>query len=259
MPDFPPGWETDLAVLRLSGSEIIDNTDHLVIRTESNPTFHWGNCIFVIDDAAVDDAGRWTDTFQREFPAASWVSIGLLRMPDNEEAWTSAGLKLELDDVLTTRTLPRQSPLADGYTARRLDGDDWARSVARAIAENDASGDEEPQSFARFATARVAAQRALSEQDEAAFFGAFAGDALVASLGIVRCGSTARYQAVVTDEEHRRRGLAGHLLGLAAQWAADHGCDRWVIVTEATNPAGRLYRSVGFEPDVGNVQAYRAN
>src|ERR1035437_7247013 len=46
-------------------------------------------------------------------------------------------------------------------------------------------------------------------------------------------------------------------LGAAAQWAADGGCDEWVIVTEATNPAGRVYRSLGFEPDTGNVQAYR--
>ena len=75
--------------------------------------------------------------------------------------------------------------------------------------------------------------------------------------GIVRCGSTARYQSVSTDDEHRRRGLVSHLLGVAAQWAADGGCDRWVIVTEATNPAGRVYRSLGFEPDTGNVQAYR--
>ena len=29
------------------------------------------------------------------------------------------------------------------------------------------------------------------------------------------------------------------------------------IVTEATNPAGRVYRSLGFEPDTGSVQAYR--
>ena len=52
-------------------------------------------------------------------------------------------------------------------------------------------------------------------------------------------------------------GLASHLLGVAARWAADHGCDHWVIVTEATNPAGRIYRSVGFEPGTASVQAYR--
>ena len=64
-------------------------------------------------------------------------------------------------------------------------------------------------------------------------------------------------QSVGTDDEHRRRGLASHLLGVAALWAADRGCDRWVIVTEATNPPGRVYRSLGFEPDTGTAQAYR--
>jgi GNAT superfamily N-acetyltransferase len=73
----------------------------------------------------------------------------------------------------------------------------------------------------------------------------------------VRRGTTVRYQSVGTDDEHRRRRLASHLLGVAARWAADQGCNRWVIVAEATNPAGRVYRSVGLEPDVGNVQAYR--
>jgi hypothetical protein len=31
-----------------------------------------------------------------------------------------------------------------------------------------------------------------------------------------------------------------------------------VIITEAENPAGRLYRAAGFEPDVCNARAYRA-
>lgn len=73
----------------------------------------------------------------------------------------------------------------------------------------------------------------------------------------MRCGATARYQGVGTSAEHRRRGLASHLLGVAAQWSADRGCDRWVIVTEPTNPAGRVYRSLGFMPDTGAVRAYR--
>jgi hypothetical protein len=47
-------------------------------------------------------------------------------------------------------------------------------------------------------------------------------------------------------------------LGVAAQWAADHGCETWVIVTDAWNPAGRIYRGLGFEPDVCNARAYRA-
>src|SRR5262249_43085006 len=76
-------------------------------------------------------------------------------------------------------------------------------------------------------------------------------------LGVVCCGATARYQNVGTDAQHRRRGLASHLLGVAARWASARGCSRWVIVTEASNPAGRVYRSVGFGPAAPTVQAYR--
>ena len=100
-------------------------------------------------------------------------------------------------------------------------------------------------------------RRRLSEQDLGAFFGAFADGFLASSLGIVVCGETARYQSVGTDAGHRRRGLAGHLLGVAAAWSAEKGCNRWVIVTDPENPAGRLYRSLGFGPDLSNARAYR--
>ncbi len=125
------------------------------------------------------------------------------------------------------------------------------------MAENERTGEYEAPSHERFVRARVASQRELCERGVAAFFGAFAADALVSDLGIVRCGAIARYQSVSTEPEHRRRGLTSHLLGVAARWAADRGCDRWVIITEATNPAGRVYRGVGFEPTTPNAQAYR--
>jgi GNAT superfamily N-acetyltransferase len=227
------------------------------VRTPANPDFHWGHCLFVTDPGAIDDAGRWVRTFTSAFPEVGWVAIGLITMPADKDAWAALGLDLEQDDVLTTRTVPRLTPLPGGYAVRRLAGDDWARSVARSVAENDLTGDEEPLSFERFATALARTREELSDRDLGAWFGAFTGDLLVAELGIVACGQTARYQSVGTDHDHRRRGLASHLLGVAARWAADQGCDQWVIVTEATNPAGRVYRSVGFEPDISNAQAYR--
>jgi len=229
----------------------------VLVRSPHNPDFHWGNCLFVTDQAAVNDAARWVTTFESAFPEADWVALGLTRMPDDGDAWAAHGLELELDEVLTTSTLPRQTAPPEGYTVRRLDGQDWESSVGRMVAENLRTGEHEARAHKRFARAQAATQRALSDRDVGAWFGAFADDALVAELGIVRCGAMARYQSVGTDEEHRGRGLASHLLGVAAQWAAGQGCDRWVIVTEATNPAGRVYRRAGFEPDSGNVTAYR--
>ena len=256
-PDLPPGWATDLAVLEHTGSVIEDRGDHLVVRSPRNPGYYWGNIIVVTDGDSVQDANGWIDAFHRAHPEADWIAIGLIRMPDDPSAWVAQGVELELDEVLTTRTLPMQKPLADGYTVRRMDGDDWSLSVARIVDENARTGEHDPEPHRRYAERLVEARREMSERGVAAFFGAFSGEVLAAELGIVRCGSTARYQSVGTEVEHRRRGLAGHLLGVAARWSADQGCDRWVIITEATNPAGRLYRSVGFEPDVGNAQAYR--
>jgi GNAT superfamily N-acetyltransferase len=257
MTDLPPGWATDLAVLEHGGSVIEHRDDHLLVRTPENPNFHWGNCLLVTDRHGVDDAERWVDTFHRAFPAATWTAIGLTRMPDDQKAWTEQGLELSLDEVLSTRALPRQTPLPPDYSVRRLQGDDWEQSVALDLAENDRTGEYEPRAHEQFVRTRVQSQRALCERDVAAFFGAFAADALVAELGIVRCATVARYQNVGTQEQHRRRGLAAHLLGVAARWAGDRGCDQWVIVTEAVNPAGRVYRAVGFEPDAASVQAYR--
>src|SRR5450759_1932778 len=109
-----------------SGSTLEDRGDHLLVRTPHNPEFHWGNCLLVMDEDAVDDAGRWVGTFQSAFPEATWVAIGLTRMPDDQDAWAGQGLELELDDVLTTRTVPRQTPLPEGYAVRRLSGEDRA-------------------------------------------------------------------------------------------------------------------------------------
>lgn len=253
----PPGWATDLAILELSGSSVTDHGDHLVVRTPDNPDFHWGNFVLVTDPGRVDDAVGWVEVFRAAFPGAGWVSVGLPRLPEDPAAWAAQGLAVEVDEVLTTTSLPRVTPLAEGYTVRGLEGDDWDRAVARAVADNDRTGEHEPISFASFAQRRVDARRALVERGAGAWFGAFADDLLVADLGIVRCGTAARYQDVSTEEHHRRRGLASHLLGVAARWAADAGCRQWVIVTEADSAAGRLYRSLGFAPDTATVLAYR--
>lgn len=252
--ELPPGWATDLVVLELTGSTVEDRGDHLVVRTPDNPGFHWGNFVLVTDPAAGDDAERWVRTFTTEHPSVTWVAVGLVAPPTDPSAWQVLRVQLEVDEALTTRTRPVATSLADGYDARQLDGDDWAQSVARAVAENER---EDTAEFRDFVDRRVTARRVLSARGDAAFFGAFAGERLVAELGVVRCGRTARYQDVGTDAAHRRRGLARHLLGVAAAWAAQRGCDRWVIVAGADSEAGRLYRHAGFEADQPSVLAYR--
>lgn len=262
MRDLPPGWATDLAIDRLSGADVTEHGDHLVIRSPDQPSYHWGNCVLVLDDGAVDDADRWVAVFTRAFPQARWVAIGLPRMPGDAAAWTAHGLEVTEDEALTTTSVPRLTDPPPGYEVRFLTGDaDWEQHVRREVEENLAEGRYDPAGHQVFVRTQTTGRRALCDRGVAAWAGAFHQGLLVADLGIVLCehpgGVDARYQSVSTDAAHRRRGLAGHLLGVAALWAAARGATRWVIVTETTNPAGRVYRGVGFEPAPGAVQAYR--
>lgn len=252
-----PGRRTDLGVLRLQGAEVSDRGDHVVIRSPRNPLFHWGNFVLVTTGDP-SDADRWLGVFAAEFPDAQHVAIDLPRMPDRS-GYAAHGVTVEASDVLASSALPQQRPLPGGYAVREVrSDDDWEQLIRRNLAENAATGEHEPVGYERFSRDQAADRRALIADGHAAFFGAFAGDELVADLGIVLLGDTARYQSVGTAQDHRRRGLAGHLLGVAACWAGDRGAREWVIVTELTNPAGRLYRSVGFGEAVPTVQAYRA-
>jgi GNAT superfamily N-acetyltransferase len=246
-PRTPLGWRTDLDVRRLGGSEIEDRGDHLVVRTPTNPTYHWGNFVFARE--RVHDAEHWLAVFEAAFPEARHRAIGLAALPTDDAPWTAQGLVVEHDEVLAAAQLPGAHPLPEGYDVRQLLSDaDWEASTALRLPE----GQE-------FAMGTTRTRSAMTADGATAWFGAFAADGSLASeLGIVDCGGgLARYQSVLTHEDHRRRGLTSHLLGVAAAWAAKRDVTRWVIVAEAASNAARLYRRAGFAPVETNAQAYR--
>lgn len=245
------GWRTDLAVLRLGGSTIERRADHLVVRTPENPAYHWGNFLLVTDPdpGAVDDADRWRARFAAEFPGALHLAIGLPAAPQ-PAAWR--GTTLEASDVLVHHGDVLGRPLPVGYTVRPIvSRADWSASTAL----NDEHYPGEPE----FARQRSATRARLVQEGHLAWFGAFttAEDRLAAELGIVLVGAgLARYQSVLTHAGHRRRGLTGHLLTVAAQHARARGASTLVIVADADGDAGRLYRAAGFTHTETSWQAY---
>lgn len=253
--DLPLGWHTDLAVLRLGGSTLEERPDHLVVRTAANPFYFWGNFVLVTDPDAADAPARWLEVFEREFPDAPHRAIGLAGELDDEDPWQALDLAIERDDVLATTTCPDPTPLPSGYLVRQLtDAIHWEQSTGLRIAEFASASTHEAEFERRATEERVR----MSEHGETAWFGAFEGDRLAAELGIVDCGAgVARYQSVVTDAGHRRRGLAGHLLGVAAAWAAERGATTWVIVADQGSDASRLYQSRGFTPADRGTRAIR--
>jgi GNAT superfamily N-acetyltransferase len=252
---LPLGWHTDLAVLRLTGSTVEERPDHLLVRTPANPLHYWGNFVLVTDPDRVDEPRHWLDLFEREFPDADHRAIGLVAAPRDQQAWRTLGLELDHDDVLSTRHCPEPTDVPAGYLVKQLaDAIEWEQSTGPRIEEFAPDDPRESQ----FERKRTEARIKMSECGSIAWFGAFHGDRLAAELGIVDCGEgVARYQAVVTGADHRRRGLATHLLGVAAQWAAERGARTWVIVADDGGDASRLYRSRGFEPAAKGTRVQR--
>jgi ribosomal protein S18 acetylase RimI-like enzyme len=252
---LPLGWHTDLAVLRLTGSTIDERPDHLLVRTPGNPLYHWGNFVLVTDPGRVDEPQRWLELFEEEFPGAAHRAIGLTAQPSDEDAWRALDLELDHDDVLSTDRCPEPTDVPSGYLVKQLaDAIEWDQSTGLRTEEFATDNPREAQFERNVTEARIAA----SAIGQVAWFGAFHGDRLAAELGIVDCGEgVARYQAVVTHTDHRRRGLASHLLGVAAAWAAEQGARTWVIVAEDGGDASRLYRARGFEPVAKGWRAQR--
>ena len=234
---FPSSWRTDLAVLVASGSAVEEHADHLVVRTPTDPTYDWGNFVMVTDPATVDDAARWEAVFASSFPGAGHRAIGLPAEPTDVAAWRRPGSRS------STRTC--------WCGTRRWSGDRWPTGTSYGRCRATTTGEQSR-------ALRRDVRRRLVDGGNAVFLGAFAGDELAADLGILDCGAgVARYQDVMTEAPHRRRGLASHLLGEASAWAAARGVHTWVILADAGEAPSRLYQKLGFRPAERSSQAYR--
>lgn len=245
-------YRTDLALLRLGGSEITDHGDHLVVRTPANPSYWWGNCLIL--DHAPADARPWVAAFEAEFPASEHLAIGvdgahlsgMDLMP-----FAEAGLTVERAVAMTATAV--HSPPRPHATAllRRFVGDnDWAARVELSCSVNE---DHSDASYRSFATAKALTDRRLVEQTGGDWFGAFIDDQLVAQLGLVPItddgARLARFQSVETHPGYRNQGLAGTLVEYAGRIGlTEYAAETLVMVADPDYVACRVYRSVGFTP-----------
>ncbi|MGH3425100.1 MAG: GNAT family N-acetyltransferase, partial [Nocardioidaceae bacterium] len=191
------GFRTDLMILSLLGSTVEHEDGYAVVRTPSNPTFHWGNFLLLAGPPAPGSVPGWVETFSRTFPDAEHLTLGV--DGTDGEAGDPAelarlGLEREISTVMTATTVhppPRPNTYA---TYRPLDGDaDWSAALAVRAAGNE---DFPPEDYLVFARRHLDSMRALQEQGYGAWFGAFVDDAMVAGLGIFAdTDGVARFQS----------------------------------------------------------------
>jgi RimJ/RimL family protein N-acetyltransferase len=256
------GFRSDLMLLALQGSDIEQRDGYLVVRTLTNPTFHWGNFLLLGDAPEPGSVRRWISAFRREFPGADHLALGVDGISGDAgqaDELAAERLEAECSTVLSASAIrPPTTPNREAEF-RMLDADtdaDWDAALALQEANFPSRYDD-----GEFARRRLSGHRELQARGHGGWFGAFLGDRLVSGLGIFGDDSgLARYQNVDTHPDFRNRGLAGTLVHFAGQYAFEQlRARRLVIVADPDYTAITLYRALGFDGTETQAQLSRAS
>lgn len=248
---------TDVDVLP-DTSVVEDRGEYVVVRTPTNPSFHWGNFLMFRRPPAAGDGPAWEAAFEREFGSAGaresrHVSLCWDVCEDGAARSEFLDRGYEHDLAVALVAEPRElvdHPRANGEVETRVlahDGDDdlWAQVLDLQVAAREPGHGEAE--YRRFVEARMADRRVRFAAGDGAWVVALDDGVVVGSCGVVVTHGRCRFQAVDTAESHRRRGIARRVVGAAGRLANERfGAERLVIVADAEYHAKALYESLGF-------------
>jgi ribosomal protein S18 acetylase RimI-like enzyme len=262
-------WQTDLAISRLSGSEVEDRGDHIVVRTPTNPTYYWGNFHLLATPPSEHEVADVLARYAADFPDAEHRAIGIDGVEDQSAALgplVAAGLTPDIATVMTASSVhPPPRPNHEATYRQLENDDDWAQRVEVGMAVDT---EYDPEKHRVFVTRKAAHDRALCAAGHGTWWGAFVGDELASVMGLVEVesqgdghvkGGLGRYQSVETHPDFRGRGLAGTLVHRVATYGLEErGLRTLVMVADPDYLAIRIYRSVGFDGTEVETQLQKA-
>ena len=245
------GYRTDLFFSRFGGI-VLDGGDHLVIRTPSNPNYHWGNYLLFSRPPEQGDLEKWQALFHQEISARQ-VTHHMVFGWDSPEGETgvvqpflAAGFELSESIVLTAQQVNPPPKYNQEVVIRPLVEDwEWAQALKNQMDCRPAVHSEE--TYLPFKTAKMAGHREMQRAGLGEWFGAFLGNQLVADLGLFCLEGIGRFQSVETAPAFRRRGICGTLVYQAARYAFERmGAKTLVMAADEHYHAARIYESTGF-------------
>lgn len=248
---------TDIDVLPATSS-VEDRGDYVVVRTPTNPTYHWGNFLMFRRPPSIGDRERWEAAFDTEFGAdREYRHVSLCWDVLDQGAAMSefvegAGYDFDLAVALVAEPheLHAHARASAEVTVRVLDpeedGDLWNAVLDLQVAAREPGHTEDE--YRRFVIARMRDRRLRFRDGDGAWLVAQDGaGTVVGSCGIVVTHGRCRFQAVDTAPSHRRRGVATRLVHDAGRLAIEQfDARQLVIVADANYHAKALYESLGF-------------
>jgi len=257
LSDLRPGWRTDF-ILHRFGAEILERADCLVVRTPSNPTFYWGNCLVLPRAPRDEELAHWLARFDEEIaarqPASRHVAIGIDAPYAGEPmpSWTAAGFERRVTMMLRLKPgglLDPPRPARGEVAVRPVD----PATESEAVIEVEATdvGPFEPEGYRSYLRLQWQRYRTMQAAGQLQWFGLWCDGTLAATCGLIRDaaaeGASGRFQRVVTHAAWRRRGLATALVHAVSAYALRQW--RLAEVYMAADPAEAaigIYRSLGY-------------
>jgi ribosomal protein S18 acetylase RimI-like enzyme len=233
-----PGWRTDF-ILHHFDAEVLERSDCIVVRTPSNPTYYWGNCLHLPSLPGDGELAHWLARFDEEIGA---------RQP----AWLAAGFECIVEQMLHLPRTALRAPARAAHGTWRLRLLDLPRdSDALMQVEMTDAGGFEPTGYRSYLRQQHARFAALQAAGQLQWFGIECDGVLAATCGLIRsqagAGADGRFQRVVTHSQWRRRGLASALGHGVSRFAHE----QWQVgalymAADPDDVAVGLYRALGF-------------
>jgi ribosomal protein S18 acetylase RimI-like enzyme len=243
---------------RMVGGTVEQRDRYLVVRTDANPTFYWGNFLLFPEPPKPGEPEQWLAAFDAEFPDARHVAIGVDGVDGSlgaADEMRTLGFTEDVSVVLTAPDLLQPRPLEAGVDLHLPRHDEeWAQTVEFRIAV-----DEDDSDLHRtFVERRAGEFRSLTAAGHGVYVAAFVDGVARAALGLFAEDGLARFQSVETHPDFRGRGLASALLVEAARLVRNqHRIEQLVIVADPSYRAIDIYRRLGFTDTERQVQWLR--
>lgn len=248
-------YRTDIALLTASGSTVQDLGTHLLISTDDNPNYHWGNFLLLKDLPLPGGAREVVGAFDAWFPTSRHRSIGLDTIGETDlSVFDTSQLNGSTDEVLVADKLVAPERTNSDGGIRPITSDEWEKWVDFEMSLR------EPHTTAEYLRARGRAEQRLVEAGLGHRWAIFVDGRIAASAALFEVGDgLARFQQVATHPRRRHRGMASTLVHrMGAAMLARPGVHRLVIVAEPEGPAIGLYRGLGFSSYERQVGLYQA-
>jgi GNAT superfamily N-acetyltransferase len=226
--------------------------------TPHNPTFWWGNTLFMDQPPAEGDVVRWSKRFQElvhaRQPASRHMTFGWEGTSAGAiDQFLAQGFNFFSLIALRASFVNPPASIPEGIELRALGDADW-QGLVDFMVEQRIPG-HRLETYRPFVVASIANWQRLTRLDRGNGYGAFSAGRLVASLGLfveahadAEGRRVARFQQIMTAARWRRKGIAAALLAFASNHIClRHAPSDLVIQAEEQGDARRVYQRLGFE------------